>query len=266
MSARTVAATSAQAAFAAALLDPARSCPGGLVAWNGSDPAARLAVHRNNVVASLVDALAETFPVVQDLVGVDFFRAMAAAFVRAHPPRTRVLMQYGEALPAFVERFAPARSVPYLADVARLEFERLRALHAADAEPLSSEEVAHALEARACAGELHLTCHPAVSIIASPYAVVSIWAAHQGAGDLATVDPQVPESALVCRPGLDVLVMRLPPGAAAFVDAVRQGLCLAESARVAAADATAFDLPAALTLLFNHGVLTSVGRPSREIP
>jgi hypothetical protein len=266
MSVAPVAGTSAQAALAAALLDPARPCPGGLVAWNGSDPAARLAVHRNNVVASLVDALAATFPVVQDLVGVDFFRAMAAVFVRTHPPRTRVLARYGDALPAFVESFAPARSVPYLADVARLEFERLRALHAADAEPVSSEAVAHALEAQECAGKLRLACHPSVSTVVSACAVVSIWAAHQGAGDLATVDPHVPESALVCRPGLDVLVLRLPPGAAAFLDAVRQGLCLAESARVAAADAPAFDLPATLTLLFNHGVLTSIGRPSREIP
>ena len=78
----TLAAVGSQAAFAAALLYPARPCPPGLHAWNGSDPAARLAVYRNNVVSSLIDALADTFPVVQQLVGEEFFRAMAGVFAR----------------------------------------------------------------------------------------------------------------------------------------------------------------------------------------
>ena len=52
-----------EARFAAALLDSRQGCPAGLRTWNGSDPAARLAVYRNNVVSSLIDALADTFPV-----------------------------------------------------------------------------------------------------------------------------------------------------------------------------------------------------------
>ena len=68
--------------FAAALLDPAAPCPSGLVTWNGSDAAQRFGVYRNNVTVSLIDAVADTFPVVQQLVGADFFRAMAGAFVR----------------------------------------------------------------------------------------------------------------------------------------------------------------------------------------
>ena len=77
----------AQSAFADALLDPARPCPPGLRTWNGSDPARRLAVYRNNVVSSLIDALADTFPVVQRLVGTEFFRAMAGVFA---PPAQRL--------------------------------------------------------------------------------------------------------------------------------------------------------------------------------
>ena len=49
---------STQTAFAAALLDPDLPPPDRLIAWNGSDPARRFAVYRNNVVVSLVDALA----------------------------------------------------------------------------------------------------------------------------------------------------------------------------------------------------------------
>ena len=50
----------AQNAFTAALLDPELPCPMGLSAWNGSDPAQRFRVYRNNVIISLVDALADS--------------------------------------------------------------------------------------------------------------------------------------------------------------------------------------------------------------
>ena len=65
-----------QADFAAALLDPQRPCPDGLFSANGADPASRFAVYRNNVQSSLVNALADSYPVVLQLVGEEFFRAM----------------------------------------------------------------------------------------------------------------------------------------------------------------------------------------------
>ncbi len=119
----------AHADFAAALLDPDVAAPDGLVAWNGSDPAHRFAVYRNNVTSALSDVLADSFPVTQQLVGEEFFRAMARIFLRGSPPPSPILTAYGEGFPAFVADFAPARTVPFLADVARLEWLRLRALH-----------------------------------------------------------------------------------------------------------------------------------------
>lgn len=110
-------------------------------------------------------------------------------------------------------------------------------------------------------GALQLLCHPSTSVLVSGYAIVSLWAAHQGEGDLSTVDPAAPESALVVRPGLDVLVLRLPPGAARFVIALQAGEGLADAAALAAGEAADFDLPDVLALLMRHGVLTSVQLP-----
>lgn len=255
----------AQAEFSAALLDPSRPCPPGVRAWNGSDPTARLAVYRNNVVGSLIDALADTFPVAQQLVGVAFFRAMAGVFARQAPPRSRILAHYGAGFAEFIERFEPARSVPYLADVARLELAYVRAYHAADAEPLASEVVGLALASGERIGELLPACHPSVTVLRSAYAIVSLWAAHQGAGDLGAVDPDHGEAALVLRQNLDVLVLRLPPGAAEFVAAVQQGDCLGDAAAAAMNAATAFDLSATLALLMRHGALTAIHLPRRHL-
>ena len=100
------------ATFAAALLNPAAPCPSGLVTWNGSDAAQRFGVYRNNVTVSLIEALADTFPVVQQLVGDAFFRVMAGEFARQSPPTSPVLAWYGDAFADFIVAFTPATGVP----------------------------------------------------------------------------------------------------------------------------------------------------------
>lgn len=256
------------ASFARALLDPQRPVPAGLHTWNGSDPGARLSVYRNNVVSSLVDALADTFPVVQQLVGPEFFRAMAAVFVRQSPPRSRMLAHYGQAFPSFIAAFEPAQGLPYLADVARLEVARVAAYHAADADAVSDDEmVSLALSSGDRMGELQLVLHPSVGTLESPYAVVTLWAAHQAEssteGDNAPVDVDAPESALILRSGLDVLVLPVPAGAVAFVDAVRSALNLSDAAARALDAVPNFDLTATLSHLLTHGALSSIHLPQR---
>ncbi len=253
------------ASFAAALVDPRRSVPAGLKAWNGSDPGARLSVYRNNVVSSLVDALAETFPVVQQLVGPEFFRAMAVLFVRQAPPRSRVLALYGREFPFFIDAFEPTQSLPYLGDVARLEVARVEAYHAADANPLSDEMVSQALSSGARTGELQLVLHPSLSTLDSPYAVMTLWAAHQaeGVSDIAPLNINVPESALILRSGLEVLVLRAPDGVFAFLEAIRSSLNLSDAVARASAAAPNFDLTVALSELLEHGAISSIHLPSR---
>ncbi|NQD95269.1 DUF2063 domain-containing protein, partial [Pseudomonas sp. CrR25] len=133
--------------FAAALLDPQHPCPPDLTCWNGSAVEARFAVYRNNVFSSLVGALADSFPVVQQLVGEAFFGAMARVYVHRSPPRSPLLLHYGDDFPTFIEGFEPAGSLPYLADVARLERLRSRAYHAADSPSLDADAIARVLAA-----------------------------------------------------------------------------------------------------------------------
>ena len=244
--------------LAPALLDPTRPGPADLRAWNGSDPQRRLAVHRNNVVSGLVDALADSFQVVQELVGSEFFRAMAACFVRAAPPRSPLLFRYGAEFPDFVAGFPPAAGLPYLADVARLEWLRVQAYHAADAPCLP----AAALERLATAGtgldRLRLTPHPSLQAFDSPFAAVSIWAAHQGVGALEAVVIENAESALVFRQELEVLVLPAPPGSHEFVACLRAGMPLLGAWQAAADRRATFDFNALLGLLLSRGALSAI--------
>ena len=263
MSATAPAAAADQAAFAAALLDPGRPCPPDLRTWNGSDPARRLAVYRNNVVNSLVEALADTFEVTEQLVGAAFFQAMAAGVVRGNPPRSRILAHYGEDFAQYIAGFVPAVSLPYLPDVARLEFARMRALHAADAGAIDGAALARALAAPDELASLRLEWHPSVHPIASRFSVVSLWAAHQGAGEFLGASIDRPEHAVVLRDGLDVFVLAVDAGTASFVSRTLAGAPFGVAAAAAAGDGT-FDLGAALTLLVRHGALVGL-RPLRAI-
>jgi len=249
-----------QSDFTAALFDPALPCPAGLRAWNGSDPAARFAVYRNNVVSGLIDALADTFPVVQALVGEEFFRAIASVFVRARPPQSKLLAFYGDELPAFIQAFEPARSVPYLADVARLELARVQAYHAMDAAPIDADCMQAALSKTERLPRLRLTLHPSARVVESSHALVSLWAAHQSdaAVNLSAVDTGRPEQALVLRQGLDVVVVPLGPGATRFCAALLDGTPLGAAAGLALQEEARFDLSATLVALLNHDAVCAI--------
>ncbi len=257
-----------QAAWGAALLDPNCEVPAGLVTWNGSDPAQRFAIYRNKVMVSLMEALADSFPVCQARVGAPRFRDLARAFVRSQPPRTPVLTRYGQGFAGFLADSGLAVTWPYLPDLARLEWACLEALHAADAPPLDPDLLTSALGRPETLPSLGLTLHPSLATLDSPFAVVSLWAAQQGEGAPPDPDPDPnhPEHAWILRRGRSVLVLQMTAGDCRFVRALQAGLPLGEATMLAAEGESAeyggpdrtFDLTRCLTVLLREQVLTGL--------
>jgi hypothetical protein len=250
-----------QAAFAEALLDPARAVPEGISSASGVADPTRFAVYRNNVHVGLTGALAKRFPVVQRLVGEEFFAGIARVYAGLHKPASPLLFEYGDGFPDFVERFEPARGLAYLADVARIEAAWTKAYHAEDAEPLAASRLA-----ALAPGELsraRLSPHPASSLVASPYPIGSIWAAHQGT----TVEPVRiwrAETVLVARPAMEVSVHILPDDGVAFAEALFAGETLADAAERIAAFHKTFDFGAALAGLVSLGAFGQITHEDRH--
>lgn len=88
-----------------------------------------LRIHRNTVLGALAGALRLSHPTVDMLVGEAFFDRAAGLFGEAHPPRGPSLALYGEGFADFLAAWPPAMELPYLADVARLDFAIDRAMH-----------------------------------------------------------------------------------------------------------------------------------------
>lgn len=254
-------------AFAQALLDGAQPAPAGLRVPPGANAARRFAVHRNNTCAALIAALESTFPVTRALVGDAFFRAMAGERVRRDPPCSPVLSAYGAGFAAFVADYAPARGVPYLADVARLEQARVHTYHAADAAPVPLDRFAALVATPERLAATRIRLHPACVWLRSPHAARSLWQAHHDCADPADADiahiaTATPEDTLVLRPRFEVEVHALPAGAVECLDALRDGATLAAAAQHALQDVYA--LESLLTLIVRHGLAIALQLPDSE--
>jgi hypothetical protein len=251
-----------QRGFAAAIVFGDRTAMRDLGIVGGSlDAAGRLAIYRNNVLASYRKALAATYPVVQALVGRAFFGAAVDAFVRAHPSRRGDINHYGGELAEFLAHYPPARELAYLSDVARLEWAIDQASIAADAGPLDLDSLAAI--APSSLGTLRFQLHPSARLIVSAYPIFSIWQAHQpGREDDPPVDlGRGGDTVLVVRGADGVSLERLSPSAYAFLALLAGGVTLDEAlGRTLAAD-PGFDLGEALRRHVGSG--TIVGLRSR---
>ena len=130
-----------QAAFAAHVIGGDRADLVAAVVGDTIPAAARLRVYRHHVFESLGAALAATFPTVQALVGTDFFRGLARASSVTRLPAQPVLAEYGADFPAFIAGYEAARDLPYLADVARLDWALNLAFHAPLGGRLKAEDL-----------------------------------------------------------------------------------------------------------------------------
>lgn len=254
---------SAHTRWGQALLDPDQDTPPGLLTWNGSDPAQRVAVYRNNVMVSLVDALSSTFAVTQQLVGEPFFRAMAQLYVRQHPPCSPMLSHYGNDFAGFVSEFPPAASVPYLADVSQLEFLRLQTLHAEDAQPQPIETAQAWLNDSEMLTQAICTLAPGVQPFHSSHAAVSVWAAHQPDSGvcLENVDVKQAESALIFRIEWSVMVLEVDADTVDFVRHLQEGYPLGDALHAVTNDNPAWNAVQALALMFRHRLITHMVLP-----
>ena len=191
------------------------------------------------------------------LIGNESFAAMARLYTVHNPPRSPVLLDYGDTFPPFIRSLGRMPSIEYLADISDLERSLSRAYHAADAAPLSIDAFSQLspdfLE------DLVVSFHPSASLIASRFPIVSIWEANRNEDESQLVNLWAAEAALVARPDDEVRIWLLPSGGYAFLTNLMKGATLAEATRAAAADEPDFDLTTNLETLISSRACIGLG-------
>lgn len=171
--------------------------------------AKRFGLYRGNLTANWERSLGNAYPVLSQLVGEEFFRALARTYGRATPLDSGDLNTFGDRLGEFLDGFAPVADYPYMPDLARLEWLMHRAHYASDAAPLTVEDFT-GLDAEAL-GRQRIGLHPASGLLRSDWAVDAVWRAHQPGGS--PPDTLAGEAlCLVHRPRWRVQLMSLTTG------------------------------------------------------
>ena len=240
-----------QAGLRAAILAGDERVAASAVRPDGLGAAARLAVYRHHVLASLTAALESTYPVVARLVDPRFFRYAADRYIRAQPPASPCLFEFGGSFPDFLADFPASRRLAYLPDVARLEWALNVALHAPDIPPVEPEAL-RALPA--------LGLHPSLTLLGSPWPIDAIWRANQpGAMETAVGLHAGGVRLQIWRADDEVAFRDLSSHEFAFRDALgRSGRLDAGAEAALAADPNA-DLVALVRRLLDERVLVEPG-------
>lgn len=236
-----------QRAFAAALDDPALPPP---ALFTDCDAPARFAVYRNNSVVAAIGALEQQFPTVAALVGDEAFADLARAYAQNHPPRSPALWGYGEGFPDFLEDFlaecGALAQVPYLPDMARLDWARVKVLRAVEALPCPTARLAQLDPA--LLSEIRPVVHPALALVASPWPILAIARAQTE-----PVREWRGETALILRADAELVCLPCPPASAAFLRACLDGAPLGSAANAATQADENFDFGRTLVELTQIG-------------
>lgn len=214
----------------------------------------RLAIYRANVAASAAKALAAAYPVTRQVVGETFFDGLARAYRQLVASTSGDLSDHGAALCGFVSECAHTQSLPYLPDLARLEWAVHRAYGAQDAPPWDTQSLARVAPARQAA--IHLEWAAGTCVIDANFPIARIWLIHQpGFEGEFNVDWSVRECVLVAREGFRVVVSALGAGEAAFIAGSLAGSALGACAEMALAAEPGFDLGRLLGRLMASNVI-----------
>jgi hypothetical protein len=222
------------------------------------------AVYRNGVAKHAADAVAANFPAVSRWVGEEWFRAAAAAYARTEPPRSPILLEYGDGFPRFLQHFPPAVEIDHVAALARLDRMWTEAHIAPDDPVLDPARIAD------------LSPQALGRVVLQPHAsarwawfedgpIFTLWSRNRyESGDFAEIAEQA-EGALIVRPHDSVASLALDCGECAFLDCCAAGGTLADAACAALDAAAATDLQHLMQRLLAAGAFARmVLRPESD--
>ena len=205
--------------FRAALLTPDAPEPKGLSNGANAPAGRRYAVYRNNVAVSLREALHASFPVLVKLIGTQNFDMLAGVFLRAHPPKSALMMHYGADMPAFLTDFAPLQHIAYLPDIAQLEGAIRQSYHSADASVLDPARLGSitpdALDTA------RITLAPSLRMVCSKWPIFDIWRYNMQSD--AEKPRNIAQNVLILRAQFDPAPHPISAADAAWITATQNG-------------------------------------------
>ena len=215
----------------------------------------RMQIYRNNFAISLREALAGVYPVIKKLVGEAFFQQVAREYVQRYPSRTGNLHDFGDELARFLAAYPGLEDLPYLPDVARLEWAHHQVFHTVEGEVLNLASIA-VLNEEQMAG-LRFLLSPSCAYLASDYPVLRIWQVNQDGQE--DVDVSLDEGGVqyvVLRHAAQIEFHPLDAGTFALIDGLAQNKLFSEACEDALAADANCEIAATLQFLVEQKIVS----------
>jgi len=137
----------------------------------------QMGIYRESAIGNIIIPMQITYPVIEKLVGREFFRATCRQYIKVYWPKTGNMDDYGQEFAEFLGNFEPVKELSYISDVARLEWLYHESSIADDMEPSDWNSFANLSEDDI--ENTSILLHPTVRLFYSLYPVKEIWDINQ---------------------------------------------------------------------------------------
>ncbi|MGE0683076.1 MAG: DUF2063 domain-containing protein [Candidatus Binatia bacterium] len=151
----------------------------------------RINVYAEMYFARLVDVLKNDFPRVAALLGCERFHEIASQYLARYPSTHPSLRYLGHRFPDFLKDCAETTDLPFLGELATLEWARVEVFDALDTEPLRVEHLQHLAPEGWPA--LKFQVIPAFRVLHSEWPEHAIWHAAEAEDALSVLEHVQPE-------------------------------------------------------------------------
>jgi len=228
----------------------------------------RLGAYINGYPARVYEALDEAYPAIRNIVGHDTFFALMTRYRPLIPRGIYSLTDAGRELPRFLVTDKLGERLPFLSDLAKLEWCVMHAFHSFATSACDPSELSEWTEEDWQAAQIGF--QPAVSIVESRWPVLDLWETRETPRD--RIDVQVegrPQSVLVRRDGVDVRCDLIEPLQARLLHRLTSGETLGRATELLAEEhdplddtADRPDVGAWFAEWIGRGIITNVRRPA----
>jgi hypothetical protein len=187
-------------------------------------------LYRNNFYISITEYLEACFPSVKALVGDEFFSQLAKAFIIKEPLGSANIELYGEKFARFIQQCEQTQPLPYLNDVAHLDWVLDRAKSVVEYKDFPFAQLQQV--ASQAQLKIRFQLQPSTVLISAGCPLLKIWKGIQS-GQLEDIDLQQHELVIV-HPDKEngAKCYNLSQDQFDFLSAVANGNCLEQLATV----------------------------------
>lgn len=213
-------------------------------------------VYRNNLQGNMSDALRDCYPATQSLLGERFFHQCAVRYSRQHPSTSGDLHHFGSEFPDMVASAPGCESLPYLEDIARLEWMMHKSFHAADSQALTLQKLDPSILANPHRWLTSL--QPSLHFCISSYPILRIWKVALQKSEDAVDLSDGSDAVLIIRTQGQVTLSSVPLPLAKWLQALQAGHSLEQATVSVMTETPDFDPQDAIGHLFSESLVSSI--------